>query len=133
MPNTSKLLIAVSAMLLLALALAWAQPGRRSGGGSSGVTAEQILGYLALSPDIMLNDEQLLHARNALRGPYGRQMQLREEMRSPNTDRQAVQASLEELQRSMIGAASAVLTRQQSDRMKAAVEQMGGRRGSFRR
>ena len=53
-----------AATVLLTLSLSWAQDGRRGGGGLS---LEQLLGYLALSPDIMLTDEQLLNARNVLR------------------------------------------------------------------
>ena len=138
MHGKTKILGAVSALLLLALTLTWAQPGggRRGGGGggeAGGISAEQLLGYLALSPDIMLRDEQLLNVRNALRGSYGEQMELLEAMRGRNVDGQATQASLEGLRKSMISAASAVLTKQQSERMKTAIEQMGGRGGGGRR
>ncbi len=65
--RSARILVGVLAMLLCALSLSWAQGGRRGGGGGGGLSAEQLLGHLALSPDILLTDEQLVNVRNALR------------------------------------------------------------------
>ena len=71
----SRLTLAATVLLLL-LSLSWAQDWRRGGGGGGGgLSPEQLLGYLALSPDIMLTDEQLLNARNVLRASYAEHRQ----------------------------------------------------------
>lgn len=125
MKRTTTILATASLMLLLALSFSWAQGGRRSGGGG-GMSAEQLLGYLALSPDILLTDEQLLNARNALRSSYAKQMDMRGSARDSSIDPAEMRKQMTEMQQSMIAAVSALLTREQNVRLKTGLEQMGG-------
>ena len=90
-------LAAATVLLLLLLSLSWAQDGRRGGGG--GLSPEQLLGYLALSPDIMLTDEQLLNARNVLRASYAEHLSIRNSMGGGNIDVREAQRVMAELQK----------------------------------
>ena len=119
--------------VLCLLSLSWAQGGRRGGGGG-GLSAEQLLGYLALSPGIMLTDEQLVNARNALRASYGEQQNLREGMRGGGIDMREMQNTLADMRKSMLAAVGKVLSREQATRMQVGIDQMSGRgRGGGRR
>ena len=126
MKRATTILATASLMLLLALSFSWAQGGRRGGGGGGGISAEQLLGYLALSPDILLTDEQLLNARNALRASYARQMDMRRSGRDSSVDPVEMRKQMTEMQESMIAAVSALLTREQNVRLNTGLEQMGG-------
>ncbi|MBQ36938.1 MAG: hypothetical protein CME04_11155 [Gemmatimonadaceae bacterium] len=133
MTRTTKILIAAVAVSLLALSLAWAQPGGRrgGGGGGGGMSAEQLFGYLALSPDIMLNDEQVLNVRHALRPSYADQLAMRDAMRGGTLDFQEVRETMADMQKDMIAAVSGSLSKEQNETLKGAMARMGGggRRG----
>ena len=134
MNRPKRTLAIASVVVLVALSLSWAQGSRRGGGGGGGLSAEQLLGFMALSPDVLLTDEQLLNARNALRGSYGDQMNLRRSAQS-GADPVKMQADIAALRKKMIAAANSVLTREQAARLKPAIERLGGgqRRGGGRR
>ncbi|HCL27019.1 MAG TPA: hypothetical protein DIC52_01115 [Candidatus Latescibacteria bacterium] len=131
MKRSSKILLVALAATLVALTLAWAQPGGgRRGGGASGMSAEQLFGYLALSPDIMLRDEQLLNVRNALRGSYRTQVELSATMGSGAGADPETQKRMAELQQSMVATVSGSLTKVQNNALKGMMAQAGrGRRG----
>jgi hypothetical protein len=131
MKRSSRILLVALAATFVALTLAWAQPGGgRRGGGPSGMTAEQLFGYLALSPDIMLRDEQLLNVRNSLRGSHKTQVELSASMRSGAGADPEIQKKMTELQQSMVAAVSGSLTKVQNDALKGMIAQAGrGRRG----
>lgn len=132
--RSARILVAVLAMLLCALSLSWAQGGRRGGGGGGGLSAEQLLGHLALSPDILLTDEQLVNVRNALRASYAEQLNMREAMRGGSIDMREMQNTMADMRKSMLAAVGKVLSREQVARMQVGIDQMSGRgRGGGRR
>ena len=124
-----------AATVILTLSLSWAQDWRRGGGGGGGgLSPEQLLGYLALSPDIMLTDEQLLNARNVLRASYAEHLSIRNSMGGGNTDVREAQRVMAELQKTMTDAVSVLLSKDQRARMKTGIEQTSSRgRGRGRR
>lgn len=132
--RSARILVGVLAMLLCALSLSWAQGGRRGGGGGGGLSAEQLLGHLALSPDILLTDEQLVNVRNALRASYAEQLNMREAMRGGSIDMREMQNTMADMRKSMLAAVGKVLSREQVARMRVGIDQMSGRgRGGGRR
>ena len=128
-------LAAATVLLLVALSLSWAHGGGRGGGGGGeGLSPEQLLGYLALSPDIMLTDEQLLNARNVLRASYAEHLSIRNSMGGGNNDVREAQRVMAELQKTMTDAVSVLLSKDQRARMKTGIEQTSSRgRGRGRR
>lgn len=150
MSRIAKLAIAASALTLTALPYAWSQPGggggRGGGGGGGGfggfgISAEQILGYLALDPAVNLTDAQLIQVRNALRSSYRDQVKMREEMRSGGGagegDPQRLREEMAAMREGIMTAVKANLTEAQFATFSAAQERMqqggrgqgGGRRG----
>lgn len=136
---TRTLKVATVSLLLLAASLAWSQPrggqgmaGGRMGGGT-GMSAEQILGFLALDPDIDLTDTQLVELRASLRRIYQGQLELRENLRSGAVDFQGLREEIVTLRTELMDQVKGVLTEEQQQKLGAAQEAMQSRASRGRR
>ncbi|MFC1525642.1 hypothetical protein ACFL6X_02405 [Candidatus Latescibacterota bacterium] len=126
---------AVAAILLVAAALVWAQPGATRGrpGGGMGVGVEQTLGFLALHPEVGLTDVQLVDLRAALRDSYAEQQEMREAMQSGSVDFQMMREQMTAFREDVMASVAEVLSDEQIQTFEAAMEQMQSARGQGRR
>ena len=131
-----------SVAALLALSAGWSQPGGGGGGrgmrgqggpmmGGGMVSAEQILGSLALDPEIALTDEQLVQLRANLIQTYQIQLDLREAMRSGAIDFQEIRGEMSDLRDEILEQATAVLDEAQKKTFDANMAAMRSARGQM--
>ena len=137
MNRALKILAAAVAILTLAFSVSWSQPGgggrSRGGGGGGGMSAEQLLGFLALNPEVALGDEALLALRAALRDTYAEQQEMRESFRGGGGDPQEVPKTMVAMRRDMMAAVNGILTEAQREILAASMDrQQGGRGGGGR-